>query len=141
MSSGLCGWMQPMGSMRPNSRNRLNAAEVRQMVKAVIVLSEQGKSIPLPHLAECDPALSDETVPLPVTPRRKWLLFRGAANYPDLGSAMHQLKQMLFLSGGSQARPDWPSAAGVRVLPSFRAEKDKSRKTLRYRMRAKLNRT
>jgi hypothetical protein len=47
--------------------------------------------------------LSDEAVYLPVTPRRKRLPPSGAALYPDLGSAMDQLKQMFIQPGKVQA--------------------------------------
>jgi hypothetical protein len=49
--------------------------------------------------------VSDESEPLPITQRHRRLSPNAAALYPQFGSAMPQIKQMLTLFQNSQARP------------------------------------
>jgi hypothetical protein len=51
-----------------------------------------------------DVHIPEETIPLPAKPRNRLLPPNAAVLYPHFGSAMPQLKQMLILSRGSQAR-------------------------------------
>jgi hypothetical protein len=51
----------------------------------------------------------DELQRLPIAPRQRRLPLNSAALYPEFGSAMPQLKQMLVLSGQSKGEPYPPS--------------------------------
>jgi hypothetical protein len=56
---------------------------------------QQGAALPAP----------DESLPVPIVPRKRRLTPHAAALYPYFGSAMPQLKQMLISSRTAQAGP------------------------------------
>jgi hypothetical protein len=81
---------------------QFNAAEVEHIELTQYPWFYLARVRVYPYLIQEGAALPVSDAP-PIAPRQKRLSIHAAALYPEFGSAMPQLKQMLVLSGRSQA--------------------------------------